>query len=268
MSIDELGRTAAADARRKATQEVDPKMMLQQLHRTHRNRNLVAVGVAVAAVAVGATLLVRSDVLSADNQQPGVHAPSPAPFCPDGATCLGGNRYRVALPVPVTISLPSNFRNQEFNNIGTQAVENYRNDVNAGVTVMERVEPVKPDDSITRDPSGGSTAHAMAVWLSHRPFVVGARVTSTTVDGMPGWTVSATMRPGTRATAQIGAERGVPTFADNASRSWFGPNLTSADYTLLDLPGGGVALIWSWTLDHNPAALAGNAGYVQGLSFG
>jgi hypothetical protein len=44
-------------------------------------------------------------------------------------------------------------------------------------------------------------------------------------------------------------------------------NLTG-QYTLLDVPGAGVTVIWSWTLNHDDHALAGNQAGIDGLSFG
>jgi surface antigen len=45
-------------------------------------------------------------------------------------------------------------------------------------------------------------------------------------------------------------------------------NALLGEYTLLDVPGGGVTVIWSWNDSHNGQALAGNQAYVDGLSFG
>jgi hypothetical protein len=36
---------------------------------------------------------------------------------------------------------------------------------------------------------------------------------------------------------------------------------------LLDVPGAGVTVIWSWAFDHTNRALAGNQAYIDGLSF-
>ena len=49
--------------------------------------------------------------------------------------------------------------------------------------------------------------------------------------------------------------------------SGYRPNLTG-QYTLLDVPGAGVTVIWSWTLNHGNQVLAANQAFIDGLSFG
>jgi hypothetical protein len=248
-------------------------MMLQSLHRANRRRTVAVVVTAAAAVVAIAVLVVGSGSWrSADHAPAGGH-PSPqptttAPGCPDGVTCLADGRYRAALPVPLTVTLPSTF-GSDFNQIGAEALEAYRTDTakGTGVTVMEHVVPTKADGSDARDPSGGSTAASMATWLAARPFVSQAHTTRTTVDGLPAWRVVATMRTGTPATEQIGDLRGVVTFVDDAAHAWFGPKLTVGEYTLVDVPGAGVTLVWSWTLGPR-SVLEGNRPYVAGISFG
>ena len=56
MSIDDLARAAAADAHRRAEQEVVPMTMLEDLHRTRRSRTIGTV-VAMAAVVVTASVV-------------------------------------------------------------------------------------------------------------------------------------------------------------------------------------------------------------------
>ena len=40
-----------------------------------------------------------------------------------------------------------------------------------------------------------------------------------------------------------------------------------ARYTLMDVPGAGVAVIWSWTFDRS-AVLDGNQAFVDSVTFG
>ena len=58
-----------------------------------------------------------------------------------------------------------------------------------------------------------------------------------------------------------------PTFASGPAKAGYSPALTG-EYTLLDVPGGGVTVIWSWNDNHNGQALAGNQAYIDTLSFG
>jgi hypothetical protein len=39
------------------------------------------------------------------------------------------------------------------------------------------------------------------------------------------------------------------------------------EYTLLDIPGAGVTVLWSWALDLPRTQLAGNRPFIDGLSW-
>ena len=39
-------------------------------------------------------------------------------------------------------------------------------------------------------------------------------------------------------------------------------------YTLVAVPGAGVTVVWSWTIEKNHAVIAGNQSLIDGLSFG
>jgi hypothetical protein len=273
MSIDDLARAAATDARRRAAHEVDPTIMLQRLHRKHRSQNVaatVAVLGLVTAVLVGGVGLARdrpSDQrVNAPVATPG---PSRAAACSDPlVTCLGANKFRVALAVPVTVSVPGNFEGA-FRRFGTVAVEDYRSDIDStGVTVLENARPMRYDSSWSRDPAAGRTAASMATWLSSRPFLAGARVTETAVGGRRAWRVTGHLKPtATLPAAKPGVGAVAPTF--HAAGVSMGCNRTlTGDYTLLDVPGAGVTVIWSWTLNGPRTLLAGNQAYVDGMSFG
>jgi hypothetical protein len=155
-------------------------------------------------------------------------------------------------------------------------MESHRTDVDrTGVTVLEDARAVRYDSSWAADPSAGHTAESMAGWLSQRPFLTGAKVTPTTVDGRRAWTVSAQLAPGARLPAEKLAEGAVaPTFTEglpsaNILRITMGyhRNLTG-DYTLVDVPGAGVTVIWSWAHRQPRAHLAANQPFIDGLSFG
>ncbi len=235
------------------------------------------------AVAVAATTLVlvalvlavpwwRAHPLVPANSHSGALAAKPTPKASGPCanllvTCLGGDRYRVALPAPVIMTLPTNFQGA-FALLGSGVLEDYRTDVGStGVTVMEDAIPVKYDGSWSRDPAAGSTAASMARWLSRRPFLVHATLTRTTVGGRLSWRVTASLKLGAQLPAIHGTGLVAPTFTGGNAREGYNSALLG-EYTLLDVPGGGVTVIWSWNDSHNGQALTGNQAYVDHLSFG
>lgn len=272
MSIDSLGRESALAARSKATQEVDTVMMLERLQHTHRNRRIATAVLGTAAAATAIVLVVHGVVTSTDSSfRPGgvvvSRSPHASASCPQDTTCLGGAHYRVALPAPVTVDLPDSFEGA-FARFGVGTVEDYRSDVvGTGVTVMENARPLKADATWSVDPTVGTTARAMATWLVHRPFLVHARMTPTTVGGRAAWVVTGDLKPGALLPAAKADGAAVPTFGNDAATSAYGVRL-AGEYTLLDVPGAGVTVIWSWTSPGTRAALDGNRAYVEGLSFG
>jgi hypothetical protein len=268
MSIDDLGRAAATDARRRAAREVDPTTMLERLHHSNRSRTVGWIVTAVAIVTVGAVALIDGGGLSAGNQTGGsaTRPSSTNSACTDTrVTCLGGDRYLVALPVPVTVTLPANFQGS-FTFSGTRILEDYRTDADGtGVTVMENATPVKDNEAWVIDPSAGTTAESMARWLSKRPFLIHATIIQTEVGGRTAWHVSADLKPGAATPAFKYTGTVAPTFFDSPGSAGYGAGLTG-NYTLLDTPGAGVTVIWSWA--GSDQLLAGNQTYVNGLSFG
>jgi hypothetical protein len=270
MTVDARGSAAALAARRQAAQTVDPTAKLGELHRTRRTRTLTRSVLATAAAVIGVVLVVHSVTPQASTQAPAAPGPSASTSsaCSPTVQCLGGGRYRVTdLPVPVTVLLPSNFQG-DFVPLGGATVEDYRTDVDAtGVTVFENAVPVTNDDSWSRDPSAGTTAHSMATWLSKRPFLTGTTVTHTTVGGLSAWLVTADLKDGAPLLAEKMNAPAGPTFADGPATAAFSPQLTG-DYTLVDVPGAGVTVIWSWGPPQTKGNLGDNQAYVDGLTFG
>jgi hypothetical protein len=275
MTIDDLARAAASDARRTALGTVDPDLMLDRLHHQRRRQN--AVSAVAAAVACALVLAVGVGLLThhrAENQVSApVVTPTPTPTgddpCTDPAvTCLGSDRFRVALPAPMTLTMPADFG--EISHIATTTAEAYRNDIDTtGVTVMENARAVKNDASWSRDPAAGKTATSMAAWLSKRPFLVGANVAPTTVGGRKAWRVSGQLKPGAALRADKGGEGPVaPTFGNKDNIEMGYNDELVGDYTLVDVPHGGVTVIWSWTVGHARDELEGNEPFVDSLSFG
>lgn len=276
MTIDDLARAAATDARRTAVRHIDPATSLRQLHRIRRNRtrlSIVAAMAAAVAFLAGAGALMTNDRTANPVNRP---ASSPTPTdsgpCADRAIrCLGGGRFRVALTVPVTVTLPANFQGA-FSTRRKDLLEDYRNDIETtGVSVGENAIPVRDDASWARDPAAGATAASVARWLATRPFLVHAALTPTSVGGLRAWRVSGQLKPGAALPALKNGSRMVaPTFKsamDSNSNAGYATDLTG-EYTLLDVKGAGVTVIWSWTQGHGTRALAGNQAYIDGLSFG
>lgn len=248
--------------------------MLEELHRTRRTRVIGAVAVAASLVAVsvvGTALLVGTPSASHD-ATPGQSVTPTAPAgegpCADAVvTCLEDGRYRVALDIPVTVALPPDFRG-DFATFGPSTVEDYRSDVdNTGVTVFENATPAKNRSTWTADPAAGTTARSMATWLVHRPFLSDASMEHVTVGGLHGWRVVAQLRDGARLRAVKGGLDVAPAFVGHTGNAGYGTDL-KGDYTLVDVPGAGVTVIWSWTLQPDRQVLDGNQRFVDGLSFG
>ncbi len=109
----------------------------------------------------------------------------------------------------------------------------------------------------------------MAIWLRDRPFLADATMTRTTVGGREAWRVSATLKPDAQLQAvKAGAGSAVaPTFVGSGSTSAAYGDRLNGDYTLVDVPGAGVTVIWSWTQLPDLDVLKDNQAYVDGLSF-
>ncbi|MEO8329156.1 MAG: hypothetical protein ABI586_04035, partial [Candidatus Nanopelagicales bacterium] len=189
--------------------------------------------------------------------------------CGPTVQCLSGNHYRVTdMPVPVTVDLPDNFQGA-FSRFGAATLEDYRVDVGeTGVTVFEDAVPVRNDGSWTRAPAAGTTAHSMATWLSHRPFLTHTKVTETTIGGRTAWLVTGDLKDGAPLLAVKDGYAAAPTFAGSPpATAGYSPTLTG-EYTLVDLRGAGVTVIWSWTPPQTKGNLNESRAYTQGLSFG
>ena len=273
MTIDARGRAAAADLQAAATSGLDPTAMLTKLERASREktrRGVVATLSAVVVLLAGGAVMAGS--LRSDTATVLGSNPSPTPVtqnCPGAptVTCLGRNRYRIPLTVPVTVTLPANFQ-RDLNTLGTIAttLEVYRNDHDTtGVTILEGAIPIKNDPSFERDPAAGTSAQSVATWLAHRPFAVPTTPTRTSVGGLTAYRVEVALKPGAPLLGTHDANPAAPTFVGTNTQMGAWGNLR-ARYTLVDVPGAGLTVIWSWTLD-NPTALAGNQAFIDSISF-
>ena len=112
MTIEDLGRSAADAARRKAVQEVDPAMMLQRLHRSSTTRTVLTAAAVVVALGGGGRGRLRTSRGTRASSSPAAgptacRRPSRARACTaPGVTCLGADRFRTDLVVPVTLTAP------------------------------------------------------------------------------------------------------------------------------------------------------------------
>ena len=250
--------------------------MLRQLHATNRRRRAVAVA-SVLVVVLGGSLVVRASVQdpgrastigSNPSDAPSTASPSTARSCPAGETCqVSGSTYDVGLPTPMRLRFPDNFQTwtKQF---GPHTVEAYRDDVDGtGVTVMEGATPVGNDRSATPDPKGGGNASEMAIWLSNRPFLEHTKVERVSLGGLVAWRVTADFRPGSTLGFYRSAPPRAPVFANEFASVGFSDDL-KGECTLVDTPGSGVTVVWSWTYGQPKSAILANRPFVAGLSFG
>jgi hypothetical protein len=171
----------------------------------------------------------------------------------------------------VTIHAPANF-DQDANLCGGSGLEAYRNDVNGtGVTVIEHAVPVRYDKSWKRDRAAGTSVSSIAQWLASRPFLTHTSIKKVTVDGLAGQQVSGQLKPGADLPAD-GASLGVdfvaPTFAgEGGCHAGYHRNLFG-NYTLMTVPGAGITVIWSWTIQNDHTLIAANQAFIDALSFG
>ena len=276
--IDDIGRTAVDDLRRTVTVDLSPDDMLRQLHETRRRRSIAGVTsfglvlLLVVAVALTGSGLGR-DTVSTPPAEKGTPTSRPGPdsrlsrgTCRmDLVTCLGDREVRVDLRGPVQVDVPESFGDLQVWDSST--FEAFRGDVeHVGVLVAERARPVKYDDTWETDPAAGTSARSVARWLANRPFFADTVATRITLDGLPAWRVAPTVRRDAAMPVSKGDLPAAPTFAGTAVTISSGPHIP-AEYVLVDVPGVGLTVIWSWSYSQGPAVLAGNREYLEALHF-
>ena len=269
MSIDELARKATTELRRAATATLEPEDMLRQLHRARARRTgvLAATALVLAIVAgIGVTSILTAHDRTGPTDRTATAVGLPGSLCRQtDVTCLGSRRLRVDIAVPVTATLPRTF--QTSIRVVPRGAEFYRADAEAtGVTVMENARAVRYDGTWRRDPGAGTSARSMARWLANRPFLTDTTITRRTLGSRTAWLVRGTLRPGAGLPATKAA-RVAPTFANGEFTAGVGP-LLRGTYTLVDQPGGGVVVIWSWHFGQSRPLLAGNRELIDSLRIG
>jgi hypothetical protein len=268
MTIDDLGRAAGTAARSKASQEVEPAMMLRELRHTHRTRNVLALSVGVVALAVAALLVLHVVSTPSALQPAGTPKSSARASCPDGATCLAGGLYRLNMSVPVTVTVPSNY-NGSLRQLGPDSFEDYRNDTNesSGMTIMENATAAANDATWSEDPAGGTTAASMATWFTQRPFLQRATKQQITVAGLHGWLLTGSVRPGATLLGDKNGELAGPTFRCLGATAGITKKL-QGEYVVLDTPGAGVTVIWFWTYEPDKGVLLDSTSYLDHMTIG
>jgi hypothetical protein len=276
--IDDIGRTAVDDLRRSVTEDLFPDDMLRRLHETRRRRSLAgvsAVGLVTVVLAVGTYVSGAFGLGPMAAPPAGRGTPTDAPrsevrlppeVCAEPRiSCLGDRRVLVGLRVPVEVDVPESFVGRMLLT-GASMVEDYRTDVDkVGITIVEGARAVTYDDTWETDPSAGTDGPSVARWLADRPFFSDAVTTRITVSGLPAWRVTPTMRRG----AELPVSKGIPaapTFAGNGSAMGSGPDL-DGEYVILDVPGAGLTVIWTWSTQQGPDVLAESRRYVDALRF-
>jgi hypothetical protein len=234
-----------------------------------RRRTSAIVGACAAAVVIvaGAWFFTSRPEAPATLQPADTTSESPHGLCATYPTlvCLGDNRYQVGLEQPVTFTLPSDFGENLNFTPGSTVLDLYRNDAASGVAVFEKAVPAKYDESWTRDASAGDTAESVARWLSRRPFLQHTSVNQTTLSGHPAWVVTGSLKPGAALPAAKDSIGDVaPTFVNATGQAAYGKHLTG-EYTLADIHGAGLVVVWSWTLEHDD--LTPNQVLIDSLSF-
>ena len=284
MTFDTRARREAQEALA-TVQGVSAMQQLVELKKQDRNRRRATIisATAAAVLVVGGGWLLAHQNAAPDTAPPASsettdsQPTTPADgLCTAYVTCLGNDRYLVPLRVPVTLTLPPTFADELDFLTNSNGLSTYRKTSNpsapAGVAVLERAHPARYDASWTPDPDGGKTAESMARWLSRRPFLEDTTRTRTTLGGLEAWRVTGSLKADANLPA-TGKSQGkvAPTFITmegskgvTASTAYW-PGL-AGEYWLVDVPGGGVAVVWSLAPSNDE--LAPNQALIDSLSFG
>lgn len=271
--IDRLARIASEDLRTATSADVESGLRdVYAAHSRHRRVTRLAAAAAVlAALGTGwwggqALTGTRSD----GPTTPVLPTPTRSAVCADSrVTCLGGRRYQFDLDHPVHWRIPRGFGVNSGTGTTSFEVESYTRSGSAGVTVMEHVTAASQKTPTSPAPGFPATAAGFTAWLASRPYFDATVPRSTTLAGHDAWQVRLTRQGG----ATVGPARCLGnTTPCRAVTS--DPTVTGvwgdmvADYTAIDLPGGGTTVVWSWAFGNDArAALARNRELVRGISW-
>jgi hypothetical protein len=287
MSIDARARQAGADLRAATPTDVDASLV--SLQRTWRRRRIthgavgsLAVAATVAAAVWGFTTLHQQAGRSERPVGP-VHSPTQtgsSGFCNQPlVTCHGARTFTIAMRVPMTWTLPRQFERNPGHGPGELGVQSQwtHHGHPAGLTVLEEVRAARMGETGRPAPGVSSNAAALARWMADRPFLQSSGVTRTTFDGHPAWTVNVRLQPKLGPGPAQCADSHIPCYPLTYQPAGY-PEVTGIfsgvfgnpeyRYTVLDLPGVGTTVIWSWVFGDDPGALAENQRVAHTIHFG
>jgi hypothetical protein len=292
MSIDARGRDAARELR-SATLGGTRMATITDLEKTRaqrgRTRTVLAATTAMAVIGgFGALVLVRTGpadkavvpaVSAAASTPASSQSPSPGTATPnadamaicsiDRISCLGGRSLRVDLPAPITVTLPPGVHTDGAQTASTSFELYAGGGAPNGVTVLEQASATAADAPSTADPTAGTSAQSAAAWLASRPFVSPTKVEATTLGGLPAFRVHVVLRPGAKLSGQSKiAGPTAATFTSGHYWSAVSAELRDATYYLVDLPNGGLTVVWSWSTGAPTDGRAAREAYVAALHFG
>jgi len=245
-----------------------------------RRRARVSVAVALLAAALagwlGRDLLVPGEVTPPPD--PRARAERFVDCHTAGVVCEGPRTYRFALVSPVRWEIPRGFGVADGGSPTATRVESHwtHDGHPAGVAVVELVRPAGPQGGWVPGPGRHPGPRAFAAWLASRPDLSAGSPRRTTLAGRVAWQVRVRLAAGAGPGAGICPHSRAchpVTVSDQAiTEAPGGGGLTGiwgdmvADYTFVRLPSG-TAMIWSWALGGDTAALEQNRRLVTGVTW-
>ena len=262
MSFEDTARRAGHDLREANTPDIEAALAefqraVPRRRRAHAGGAMLSVAAALV-IAVAATRWLVPD--GPQNVQPAPQpqvttAATPQIISGDGCsytliTCHGGRRYTVALRVPMDWTLPREFEAPySGGKPTTRLVETYSlTGAPGGVTVLQDVRAAT-NQQVPGPVLTVGSAKAFAQWLADRSFLSTSQVHTSTVAGRPAWSVDAVVKPG-QPPGQASCTRMIDCYPimlvdDRVVGTW--EDMTNR-YTVLDVPGAGITVLWSWGL--------------------
>jgi hypothetical protein len=261
MGFDETARKAGIDLREATHGDVEAALAeLQRAVPGRRRARISVVTFAVAAALVVAVAASRSLLPEQSRnlepapppQEVTLPTSSPGHGCEHPLiTCYGGRRSSVAMTVPMRWKIPDDFNMPYSGDPPTTGlVETYtRRGVPGGVTVLEGISAAETLHEYVPVPEV-RTAESFANWLVQRPFLSSSPVRTGSVAGQRAWIVDAVVKPG-RPAGPATCNAAIDCYPiilveDSMVGTWQG---LANRYTVLDLPGAGVTVVWSWGLE-------------------
>jgi hypothetical protein len=271
MSVHDLARAASADLRSHTVADVDAGLdALLVAHDRRRRHSRFAIGLVAAAAVLVAWWGVAGLDDHRTRSEPADHTPGGRGVCADAqVTCLGNRTYRFSLDSPIRWHIPRGFGVGSGAGVGDLLVESYwsHHGNNVGVTVMERVRTASQKTSTDPAPGVPATAAGFVGWLASRPYLHATTPRPISLDGHDGWRVRVSRRGSATGGPAMCLGDTTPCRAVTSA-----PIVTGmwgdlvADYVVVDLPGSGTLVAWSWATGHDTRALALNRTLIDGIT--